>query len=108
MDSETKITVVDLQMKYRLTKSLAAGLHLLLNNQAVTLDDLLAVTSDGKVLIHRLRKRMPSLTIRTRRTLGYWLEPEEKARIQKDILGGEQLEIPLGHGVDAAKQPGGD
>jgi hypothetical protein len=96
------IQAVDLQMRYKLTPSMAKALLLLLKNKIVTpnmieIDQ--PITTDGKVLMHRIRRRLAGtpINIHSQRSVGYWLDQASREVILKDIEG-EQISLPLGHG----------
>lgn len=84
------IEVVDLQMKYKLTPSMARALLLLLKNKIVTpfmveVDQ--PITTDGKVLMHRIRRRLigTPIAIHSQRSVGYWLDTNSREHIYKDL-----------------------
>jgi hypothetical protein len=84
----------DLAVTFHLTPSLNNLMGLLLSVRsinAVMVRQRLEITTDPKVAIWRLRQHLdrwadknnqPRIDIKSKRTLGYWLEPEEKARIK--------------------------
>jgi hypothetical protein len=49
----------------------------------------LEIAPDAKVAIHRLRKHIEpwKIEIGSRRNVGYWLEPEDKAKIKALVSG---------------------
>lgn len=92
----------DLQIAFGLTQSLARLLRLLLEHKLLTARDIVhthKIATDGKVAIHRLRTYLSNydLTIKSKRELGYWLEPSEKDKILKMADIG-QMSLPLDHG----------
>lgn len=93
------IEAVDLQMRYKLTPSMAKALLLLLKNKIVTpamveIDQ--PITTDGKVLMHRIRRRLAGtpINIHSQRSVGYWLDQASREVIIRDIEG-EQINLPL-------------
>ena len=96
------IEAVDLQMRYKLTPSMAKALLLLLKNKIVTpamVEIDAPITTDGKVLMHRIRRRLAGtpINIHSQRSVGYWLDQASREAILKDIEG-EQISLPLDHG----------
>ena len=97
-----------LQMRYDLSPTLARLLVLLALNQAVTMKmirDELGETKAVKVAMHRLRRRLAEigLVVQSRRSIGYWLEKEDRERVLEDMKP-DQLELPLvGGGNGAAR-----
>lgn len=103
------IDAVDLMMKYKLTPSMAKALLLLLNNKIVTpamveLNE--PITTDGKVLMHRIRRRLTGtgIEIRSQRSVGYWLDQASKEKIMADLDDG-QMSLPLDHGDKSEGSP---
>jgi len=103
------IQTTDFMMKYNVTAAMAKMLLLLLNNKIVTakmveVDD--PVTSDIKVLAHRIRRRMDGtgVKLQSRRSLGYWIDQESKEKIMADLSEG-QMSLPLDHGVKSESPP---
>lgn len=95
-----------LQLHYDLPPSLAKILLLLVANQVVTarmieLDHKL--TKDAKVAIHRLRRRLEAspVEVKSRRDVGYWIEPESREIVRKAMVP-LQLDLPLGDGGEGA------
>lgn len=109
-------TQIDLMMKFKLTPAMGRGLLMLLENKIVTYAMLenaeKAVTTDGKVLMHRIRRRMAGtgIVINAQRSVGYWMNQASKDRILElmrtdepfafpaDRNSDEQLSLPLDHG----------
>lgn len=85
----------NLAVTFRLTPVLNNLLGLLLSLPNVTPEMIrqrLEIAPDAKVAIHRLRKHLEpwDVTIHSRRNVGYWLEPETKAKIRAmvaDVIG---------------------
>lgn len=101
------VEVVDLQMRYKLTRCMAQALYLLLSNKVVTpkmleVDVLSSIgaktplTTDSKVLMHRVRRRLTgtNIDIKSQRNLGYWLDNASRDRIMSDV-GDEQMSLPF-------------
>lgn len=111
-------TQIDLMMKFKLTPAMGRGLLMLLENKIVTYAMLenaeKAVTTDGKVLMHRIRRRMAGtgIVINAQRSVGYWMNQASKDRIlelmrtdepfvfpaDRNANSDEQLSLPLDHG----------
>lgn len=96
------IEAVDLQIRYKLTHSMAKALLLLLTQKIVTpvmieIDQ--PITTDSKVLMHRIRRRLAGteIEIQSQRSVGYWLDQKSREIIQRD-LSDDQMSLPLGHG----------
>lgn len=102
------VEVIDLQIKYKLTPCMAQTLWLLLTNKVVTprmleLDALTVlgnktpITTDAKVLMHRVRRRLANTTIeiKSQRSAGYWLDNASREMILRDV-GDDQMSLPLG------------
>lgn len=96
------VEAADFMMKYKVTPAMAHALLLLLNNKIVTpkmveVDD--PITTDSKVLVHRIRRRLAGtgIEVRSQRNLGYWLDQASKEIILRD-LEDKQMSLPLGHG----------
>lgn len=97
------VEVVDLQIKYKLTSCMAKAIYLLLTNKVVTAKMLeadtsttTAITTDSKVLMHRIRRRMSEtgIKIESQRSVGYWIEQATRDRILRDI-GDNQISLPF-------------
>lgn len=101
------VEIVDLQMRYKLTHCMAQALYLLLSNKVVTPKmlefDIISsigaktpLTTDSKVLMHRIRRRLQEtgIDIQSQRGLGYWLEQVSRERVLRDI-GEEQMSLPF-------------
>lgn len=94
------IEITDLQMKYNLSPSLAKLLRLLIENKIVTgrmVEIEHKLSTDARIAMHRLRRRMDGteIEIKSRRDVGYWLDPDHKDEIIREI--GLQLRLPLDH-----------
>lgn len=81
-------SLLDLQLTYRLSPTLAKLLLLLLENKFVTARMVEAehrLTTDAKIAMHRLRRRLDGLdvTIQSQRSLGYWLDEPTKQLIKQ-------------------------
>ncbi|MGE0677822.1 hypothetical protein [Pseudolabrys sp.] len=75
---------------FKLSKSLSDILGLLVSLPAVTPEMInvrLEIATDPKVAIHRLREALKpwGVKIEAKRSLGYFLSPEEKARIKSIV-----------------------
>ena len=95
------VEVVDLQIKYKLTLSMAKALYLLLTNKIVTpkmLEVDAPITTDGKVLMHRIRRRMADtpINIHSQRSVGYWIDQASREALLRD-LEDKQLSLPFDH-----------
>lgn len=103
------VEIVDLQIKYKLTPSMAKALLLLLTNKIVThamLEVEHDVATDGKVLIHRTRRRLAhtAIKIKSQRDVGYWLDAESKEILRRDIESAGN-ELPSDHGGNSEEAP---
>lgn len=103
------VEVVDLQIKYKLTPSMAQALFLMLTNKIVTpamVEVDKPITTDSKVLVHRIRRRLAGtpITIHSQRSVGYWLDQASRETILRD-LDDAQLRLPLDHGGDGEASP---
>lgn len=80
------MTITDLQMEFRLPKTLAQILLLLMDERIVTarmIEQDHKFSRDGKVAIHRLRRYLEGTEVKitSQREVGYWLEPAMKEYI---------------------------
>lgn len=80
------MTITDLQVEFRLPKTLASILLLLMERKVVTsrmIEQDFGYSRDGKVAIHRLRRYLEGTDIKitSQREVGYWLEPDVKSFI---------------------------
>jgi hypothetical protein len=103
------VDVIDLQIKYKLTPSMAQALHLLLTNKILTPNMVEVdkpITTDSKVLVHRIRRRLSGtpIIIHSQRSVGYWLDNASREIILRD-LEDAQLSLPLDHGGNGEKSP---
>jgi len=103
------VEVVDLQIKYKLTPSMAQALHLLLTNKIVTPNMVevdRTITTDSKVLVHRIRRRLAGtpIIIHSQRSVGYWLDNASREVILRD-LEDAQLTLPFDHGGNSEQSP---
>lgn len=114
------VDTVDLMLKYKLTPAMASGLLLLLTSKMVThrmleVDAAPAVdgkgnqspiTTDGKVLIHRIRRRLAGtpVVIHAQRCVGYWLDQESKDFILQDLAKG-QMSLPFDREGESENSP---
>lgn len=95
--------LMTLQMRYDLPPSLAKILLLLVENKVVTarmIELEHRLTKDAKVAIHRLRRRMdatPDVEIKSRRDVGYWMEPASRDAVRR-VITADQFELPLAGG----------
>ena len=83
----------DIAAVFRLTPALANLFGLLVSLPTVTSDMVrqqLNIATDPKVAVHRLRRSLEaySITIHSKRNIGYWLDPETKERVE-GMLGDE-------------------
>ena len=86
--------ILDLQLTYRLSPTLAKLLLLLLTNKFVTarmVESEHRLSTDAKIAIHRLRRRLDGLSveIQSQRSLGYWLDEPTKEIIKKSAATGD-------------------
>lgn len=93
-----EIDVVDLQMNYELSPTLAKLLLLLVRSKVVTgreIEKDHKLSADARIAIHRLRRRLvgTGVVINSRRDVGYWLDIAAKDSIIKTV--GVQLRLPL-------------
>lgn len=82
----------EMRRAFRLSEVLAQLLRLLLTENRVTqqmIEHDYRLSTDAKVAIHRLRRRLKphNIRIETLRGDGYWLEPEMKQQIEHRIRG---------------------
>lgn len=106
------INAIDLMMKYSLTPAMARVLFLLINNKMVTHrmvevdrhtdsfgEGAKPIATDGKVLVHRLRRRLAGLgiVINSQRGVGYWLDQASREKIISECKD-EQKSLPLHDG----------
>lgn len=103
------INHVDLMLKYKLTPSMAQVMVLLMENRIVTpmmveVDQ--PITTDGKVLMHRLRRRLAGtqIEVKSQRSVGYWLDQTAREIVKRD-LADDQLGLPLDHGAKSESPP---
>jgi hypothetical protein len=80
-------------MEFRLSKSLAQILLLLMENKVVTarmIEQDHKISRDGKVAIHRLRRYLEGTEVKisSQREVGYWLEPDVKTFVTAKALKG--------------------
>ena len=95
-----------LQVRLGLSPAAAKILALLVNHEVVTaemLEDELKVTKVAKVAVHRLRQRLAGspIEVKSRRDLGYWMDPATRESI-KSWLGSDEIELVLDGGADNA------
>jgi len=88
-DLETVLGFHDdnLAVAFKLPSSLHKLLALLMSVPSVTpemIHQRLEIATDAKVAVHRLRTALKewNVEIHSKRTLGYWIDPKEKARIR--------------------------
>lgn len=97
--------LIDIQMTLGLSGKLARILLLLNEQKVVTQHDIVTeykLATDAKVAIHRLRRALDGkgVDIKSRRDVGYWLEPSTKERI-KELADTGQTNFVLDHGAKA-------
>jgi NADPH-dependent ferric siderophore reductase len=95
------VEVLQLRLAYRLPPKYAEVTKLLHDQQVVTTKEILAVAKGSKVVIHHIRRALKGygIDIRSRRTLGYWMDDDSKARLRAHLDTalpgqGEQAEVP--------------
>ena len=103
------LSQVDLMLKYKLTPSMAQVMVLLMENRIVTptmveVDQ--PITTDGKVLMHRLRRRLTGtqIEVKSQRSVGYWLDQTSREIVKRD-LADDQLNLPSDHGAKNEAAP---
>jgi len=95
------VEIIDLQIKYKLTPCMAKALYLLLTHKVVTpamLEVDAPITTDAKVLMHRIRRRLTDtgIDIKSQRSAGYWLTNASREIIMRDVDDG-QMSLPFDH-----------
>lgn len=95
------VEVIDLQIRYKLTPCMAKALYLLLTTKVVTpgmLEVDAPITTDAKVLMHRIRRRLENtgIGIKSQRSAGYWIDQASREIILRDV-GEDQLSLPFDH-----------
>lgn len=80
----------DLLVTFKLSPTLNAIFGLLLSQKLVTADMIerrLAIASEAKVAVHRLRYFLKpwEISIESKRNLGYWLTAETKERVRQFV-----------------------
>jgi hypothetical protein len=75
-------------MPFKLTQQQAKLLALLMEVPVASADVLsrkVKMSTEAKVAIHRLRKRMDEygITVSAKRFYGFWLEPDQKAKVRE-------------------------
>lgn len=91
------IELADLQVKHRLSASMAKIVLLILENRRVTanmIENDHKIVVDAKVIIHRIRRRLEGsgIVIQSRRDVGYWMDNESKVKLYESL----GLEAPAG------------
>ena len=89
-----------LQITFRMTETSANLLRLFLGLELVTpelIDERLPDSTEIKVAVFRLREslRPYGIRVQSKRKLGYWLEPEDKAKIL-DMVDNRRQATPPG------------
>ena len=85
--------VLELRQHYKLPPLLGKLFHLLMTNPLVTNDMVekdAELTHDIAAAFFRLRRRLDvqGITIHSQRDLGYWIEPEDKAKVREFLQEG--------------------
>ena len=79
--------VHQLQRKYHVSPALAQILHMLVENQRVTPDQIegAGIVTDARVGVHRLRKIMSAheIEVRSSYRTGYWMSDEDRAKVRE-------------------------
>jgi hypothetical protein len=93
----------NLGVVFKLPRSLAKLLGLLLSTPNVTpemIQDRLRIATNAKVAVHRLRAGLAAwdVEINSKRSLGYWIDSETKARI-RGIITPQGNSEGVEHGV---------
>ena len=92
------VELVDLQVRFRLSKSMATVVKLMYDNGRITGDAIEnehKIVTDAKVLMHKIRRRLApcGITIHSRRDVGYWVDDASRDALLL-ALG---TEAPAGH-----------
>jgi hypothetical protein len=95
------VEVLQLRLVFGLPPKYAEVTKLLHDQQVVTTKEILEVAKGSKVVIYHIRKALKDhdIDIRSRRTLGYWMDDDSKARLRAHLDTalpgqGEQAEVP--------------
>lgn len=86
----------EIQLHFRLTKTLAQLFIHLMEEKTITarqIENDFKIATDGKIAIHRLRRRLEgtSIEIKSMRDVGYWFEPSMKEHIQELVATGQKV-----------------
>lgn len=97
-----------LQIHFDLSPAMAKILILLLDHPVVTprmIEGQHSITKDAKVAMHRLRRRLecmdPVIEVKSRRDVGYWLDPDDRDQVEAGIrkrMGQAPEAAPAGTG----------
>lgn len=77
-----------LQVRFGLSSTQAQMLLMLAENHVVTAGMIEAhkgLTTQARVAMLRLRKKMTDIVVQSRRGVGYWLNPEDQKRVLDEI-----------------------
>lgn len=82
--------LADIQIKYKLSRTMAKALRLLIERQRVLPAELkqeLETVLDAKMIIHKLRKKLKvfGISIQSRRDVGYWLDDAAREALLKEL-----------------------
>ena len=100
-DGNHMVEVTDLQVKFRLSRSMARIVKMMLDDGRITgyaIENEHKIVTDAKVLIHKVRRRLEQygITIHSRRDVGYWMDDASKAALLKAL----DDEAPAGQAGD--------
>ena len=92
------VELVDLQVRFRLSKSMAKIVKLMYDDGRITGDAIEnehKIVTDAKVIMHKIRRRLApfGITIHSRRDVGYWVDDASRDALLL-ALGNE---APAGH-----------
>jgi hypothetical protein len=93
MDATTEdkpIELADLQVKFRLSTSMAKVVMLLLNNKRVTTNMIEfdhKIVVDAGVTIHHIRRRLEGsgIVVRSQRDVGYWIDADSRVKLYQAL-----------------------
>lgn len=107
------VELVNLQVTFSMSKSMAKVVKLMLDEGRITSDGIEnkhKIVTDAKVLVHRIRRQLApfGITIHSRRDVGYWMDDASKAILLKAIgpdpsVG--QAEVSVVHEVPEDQHP---
>ena len=91
------VELEDLQVKLRLSRSMAKIVKLMLDDGRIStaaIENEHKIVLDAKVMMHKIRRRLEGtgITIHSRRDVGYWMDEASKAALLKAL----DVEAPAG------------